>query len=61
VGAKRRAAALEHAARLTFDEYRSEVVAFLGPEQREVFQGRGAWNAMRDAVVRRLEALDERE
>jgi hypothetical protein len=58
---KRRAAAVERAVSVSFDEYTSQVVAYLDPGQREVFDGRDAWNAMQDAVVRRLEALDERE
>jgi predicted nucleotidyltransferase component of viral defense system len=58
---KRRAVAVERARGVSFDEYVSQVVAFLDPGQREVFEGRDTWNAMQDAVVRRLEALDERE
>jgi hypothetical protein len=53
--------AVERALGVSFDEYASQVVAFLDPGQREIFDGRDAWNAMQDAVVRRLEALNERE
>jgi hypothetical protein len=43
--------------RMSFDEYKSKVVAFLDPEQRELFDGRAAWDAMQAAVVERLESL----
>ena len=50
-------AAIERATSLSFDEYSSQVVAYLDPEQRPIFAGRHAWEAMQDAVVSRLEAL----
>ncbi len=49
--------AIERAMGISFDEYASQVVAYLDPEQREIFASRDAWNAMQDAVVSRLEAL----
>jgi predicted nucleotidyltransferase component of viral defense system len=49
--------AIEHAMGISFDEYSSRVVAFLDPEQRELFAGRAKWNTMQSAVVERLEAL----
>ncbi|MGH7269049.1 MAG: nucleotidyl transferase AbiEii/AbiGii toxin family protein [Polyangiaceae bacterium] len=50
-------AAIERAMGLSFDEYSSQVVAYLDPDQRELFESRDAWNAMQDTVVSRLEAL----
>ena len=42
---------------ISFDEYAAKVVAFLDPAQSELFAGRAAWDATRDSVVARLEAL----
>jgi predicted nucleotidyltransferase component of viral defense system len=50
-------AAIVHAQNISFDEYRSKVVAYLDPSQLELFAGRPAWDAMQDAVVSALEAL----
>jgi len=41
----------------TLDDYSSQVVAYLDPDQRQVFADRPAWDAMQDAVVSRLQAL----
>jgi predicted nucleotidyltransferase component of viral defense system len=50
-------AAIEHAMSISFDDYVSKVVAFLDPDQAELLMDRGAWDAMQDEVVTRLEAL----
>lgn len=52
----RLAAAMEHALEITYDQYAAQVVAFLDPTQRELYESRDAWNAMQDAVVSTLEA-----
>jgi len=49
--------AIEHTIGVSFDEYASKVVAFLNPDQRELFDQRSAWDAMQSAVVQRLESL----
>jgi predicted nucleotidyltransferase component of viral defense system len=49
--------ALEHAIGISFEEYRSKVVAYLDEEQAPLYEDRAAWNAMQDAVVSRLEGL----
>jgi hypothetical protein len=54
---KTRSRAIEHAMGISFDEYAAQVVSYLDPEQRELFEGRDAWNTMQSAVVSRLEAL----
>jgi predicted nucleotidyltransferase component of viral defense system len=51
------ARAIDHAMGISFDEYSSQVVAFLDPSQRELFEGRSSWNAIQTAVVERLESL----
>lgn len=57
VGGKARVpVAIERAMSISFDEYASRVVAYLDPDQREIFGSRDAWNAMQDAVVSQLEA-----
>jgi predicted nucleotidyltransferase component of viral defense system len=53
----RLARAIDRAAGISFDEYASQVVAFLDPGQKELFDGRSAWDAMQTAVVERLESL----
>ncbi len=50
-------AAIERALGLSFDDYRSRVVAYLHPDQVELYSGRSVWDAMQAAVVSRLEAL----
>ncbi len=42
---------------LSFDEYSSQVVAYLEPSHTEVYAGRETWEAMQQDVVARLEAL----
>jgi predicted nucleotidyltransferase component of viral defense system len=49
--------AIERAMGISFDEYAAQVVAYLAPDQRELFAGRDAWNAMQDAVVSKLDSL----
>jgi hypothetical protein len=49
--------ALERAMSISFDDYVSKVVAYLDPTQADLFANRGAWDAMQEAVVGRLEAL----
>lgn len=49
--------AIERAMGISFDDYAAQVVAYLAPDQRELFAERDAWNAMQDAVVSKLEAL----
>ncbi len=48
--------AIDHAMGLSFDEYTSQVVAFLEPSQAEVYAARPAWAAMQVDVAERLEA-----
>ena len=49
--------ALENAISLSFEDYRSQVVAFLDPEQASLYSGRADWDALQRTVVERLEAL----
>jgi predicted nucleotidyltransferase component of viral defense system len=49
--------AIENAMSISFDEYSSRVVAYLDPEQHEIFASRDAWKASQDTVVSRLEEL----
>ena len=49
--------AVDRAMSVSFDDYVSKVVAYLLPEQAELFAGRDAWNAMQEEVIARLEAL----
>jgi predicted nucleotidyltransferase component of viral defense system len=51
------AAALERAIGISYDEYRSKVVAYLEPDQVELYEDASAWDAMQSAVVAQLEAL----
>jgi hypothetical protein len=50
-GAKGRANAI------MFDEYVAQVVAFLDPQQADLFADRAAWRLMQEAVVARLTEL----
>jgi cytochrome c1 len=50
------AAAMEHALEITYDRYAAQVVAYLDPVQRELYESRAAWNTMQEAVVTALEA-----
>lgn len=52
----RLAAAMEHALEISYDQYAAQVVAYLDPDQRELYESRDAWNAMQDAIVSALEA-----
>jgi predicted nucleotidyltransferase component of viral defense system len=49
--------AIDHALSLSFDEYASQVVAYLDPSQAELYEERASWDTMQEAVVSRLEAL----
>jgi predicted nucleotidyltransferase component of viral defense system len=49
-------AAIERALELTYDQYAAQVVAFLDPTQRELFESSEAWVTMQHAVVSALEA-----
>ena len=49
--------AVDRAMSVSFDDYVSKVVAYLLPEQAELFAGRDVWNAMQEEVVARLESL----
>ena len=51
------ASAIDHAVGISFDDYRSKVVAFLEPGRAEIHADRLAWEAMQEDVVARLEAL----
>jgi hypothetical protein len=48
---------MERAAGISFAEYASQVVAFLDPDQKELFDQRAAWNVMQSTVLERLESL----
>jgi len=49
--------AVDRALSISFDEYRSQVIAYLDPEQAAPFASREAWELMQSTVVERLEAL----
>lgn len=51
------ARAIINAMAISFDEYRSKVVAYLEPDQAAPYEDRAAWDAMQNAVVSGLEAL----
>ena len=42
---------------LSFDEYTSNVVAYLEPSHADVYAAREAWEAMQEDVVAKIEAL----
>jgi hypothetical protein len=50
-------AAVKNCADLTYDQYVSLVVAYLDPQQAEIYSSRDAWDAMQLGVIERLEAL----
>jgi predicted nucleotidyltransferase component of viral defense system len=50
-------AAVANASSLTFDHYVSLVVAYLDPEQAEIYSSLETWEAMQLDVIERLEAL----
>jgi hypothetical protein len=47
--------AQERALEIDYDQYAAQVVAFLDPTQRELFESRDAWDTMQQAVVTALE------
>lgn len=49
--------AVANASDLTYDQYVALVVAYLDPEQAEIFSSRETWEAMQIDVIERLEAL----
>jgi len=49
--------AVEHVLSLSFDDYASQVLAYLAPDQSAPFAGRDAWEAMQLDVVDQLEEL----
>ncbi len=49
--------AIERAMGISYDEYRSKVVAYLDPEHAELYEDPTAWDAMQDMVVSRLQEL----
>ncbi len=49
--------AIDHALSISFDDYMSKVVAYLEPDQADLFSGRSFWNTIQGDVVDRLEAL----
>jgi predicted nucleotidyltransferase component of viral defense system len=50
-------AAVANASGLTYDQYVSLVVAYLDPEQAEIYASRDAWESMQLDVIARLEAF----
>lgn len=50
-------AAVKNGSDLTYDQYVSLVVAYLDPQQVELYSSRDAWDAMQLGVIERLEAL----
>lgn len=52
---KNRDAAIENAMSISFDDYSSQVVAYLDPSHASAWSLREHWEAMQDAVVSRLE------
>jgi predicted nucleotidyltransferase component of viral defense system len=51
------ASAIEHAMSIGFDAYRSKVVAYLDPNQAELYGDASVWDTMQSSVVEQLEAL----
>jgi hypothetical protein len=49
--------AIDHAMAISFDEYTSQVVAYLEPSHAEIYADQSMWDAMQEDVVARLEAL----
>ena len=50
-------AAVANATDLTYDQYVALVVAYLDPEQAEIYSSRETWEAMQLDVIERLQAL----
>ena len=44
---------------LSYDDYQSQVVAYLAPDLAPAFQDREVWDAMQLEVVKFLEALNQ--
>ncbi len=51
----RRMAAIENAMSVSFDDYSSQVLAYLEPAQAALYDSKVAWETMQDSVVARLE------
>jgi predicted nucleotidyltransferase component of viral defense system len=51
------AKAIDHAIGISYDDYRSKVVAYLDPDQAVLFEQRTAWESMQETVVAELESL----
>ena len=49
--------AIERAMGISFDAYRSKVIAYLDPQQRVLYEEESACDAMQEAVVAQLEKL----
>jgi predicted nucleotidyltransferase component of viral defense system len=49
--------AIEHAMSISRDEFLSKVVSYLEPEHVALYRERAAWDAMQEAVIANLEAL----
>ncbi len=51
------AAACENALSVSFDQFKSQVVAYLMPEYQEYYGTRKSWDALQENVINSLEAL----
>ena len=51
--------AVERALDLSFDDYQSQVVAYLAPDQVDALGTRGAWDAIQTQVVEAIERAKE--
>ena len=49
--------AIERAMDISFTDYSAKVVAYLDPEQHELFASRESWDLMQAVVVERLERI----
>lgn len=49
--------AIDRAMGISYDDYASKVASYLEPSQAELFEDAGAWSAMQENVVSRLERL----
>lgn len=54
---KKVAAACENAMSVSFDQFKSQVVAYLMPDYQEYYGTRNTWDSLHENVVRTLEAL----
>jgi Nucleotidyl transferase AbiEii toxin, Type IV TA system len=57
LGKKQLAKACEIALSVPFDQFRSQVVAYLAPEYQEYYGNRRSWDSLQEKVVRTLENL----